>query len=322
MSKDDNTIEVSDELKEKYMSDNESDDSEGKDYAVSTSTSSNDEPEVFDSGLSVMENPKIIVPEEVRRICVAIQEAVGYNEFGVLFKGEWTRDGFKVEPDFVIPDQEVSTATVQYEEDLKKYRDEGYIVNTHSHPMSGKNAGFSGTDDDHVNSHFDVALLYGAKDDTIAGGCANIKVSGGAYVQIDPEIERMPRTDEVLTDLRELKVKLERMGMEDSMDIAEKINRLDRDLPEVDTENIEIRGNTSRVKHISGQKNSGKSRRDYRVPSKYDQTEYEESKGGRRSFQGGRNNQLNLEGEKADEEAMEEALDDMIESPVDYRGGR
>lgn len=318
MSREDKTIEVSEEVKNQYMTNDNSNNSDDNSYAVSTSTSSNDEPEVFDSGLTVMENPKVIVPEEVRRVCVAIQEAVGYNEFGVLFKGEWTRDGFKVEPDFVIPDQEVSTATVQYEEDLKKYRDEGYIVNTHSHPMSGKNAGFSGTDDDHVNSHFDVALLYGAKDDTIAGGCANIKVSSGAYVQIDPEIERMPRTDEVLTDLRELKVKLERMGMSDAMDIAEKINRIDRDLPEVDTDNIEIKSNRS--KRVKGQSNSGKSGRDYRVPSKYDNTEYERDKGGRRSFQGGRNNQLNLEGEKADEEAMEEALDDMIESPVDYRG--
>lgn len=315
MSKDDNTIEVSEELKEKYMSDNESDESEEKDYAVSTSTSSNDEPEVFDSGLSVMENPKIIVPEEVRRVCVAIQEAVGYNEFGVLFKGEWTRDGFKVDPDFVIPDQEVSTATVQYDEDLKKYRDQGYIVNTHSHPMSGKNAGFSGTDDDHVNSHFDVALLYGGQDDTIAGGCANIEVSSGAYIQIEPEIERMPRTDEVLQDLRELKTKLERLGMEDSMDMAEKINRVDRDLPEVDIDNIEIRG--SRTKHTRGRKNSGKSNRSYKVPSKHDRSSYERRKGGR-GFHG-TGKQVTLDGEEADEEEMKEELDE-IESSV-FGGG-
>lgn len=322
MSNDGDVIEVSEELKQKYMDEEESEssqESENTGRKVNRSSSPRSEPEVFDSGLTVMENPKVIVPEEVRRVCVAIQEAVGYNEFGVLFKGEWTSDGFKVKPDFVIPDQEVSTATVQYEEDLKKYRDQGYIVNTHSHPMSGKNAGFSGTDDDHVNSHFDVALLYGGQDDTIAGGCANIEVSSGTYIQIEPEIERMPRTDEVLSDLRELKVKLERMGLEDSMDIAEKINRLDRDLPEVDIENIEIRGNNngSGYKHISGKKNTGKTNRNYKVPSKYSQSEYEESKGGRR-FQD-RRGQVTLDGEKADEEAMEEALRP-IESQVNWRG--
>lgn len=156
---------------------------------------------------------KVIVPEEVRKICVSLQKQVnaeygGKCEFGVLFKGEWTDEGFKVKPDYVVPDQKASSATVKYKEDLKKYRDEGYIVNTHSHPWSGESTSFSGTDDEHVNSHFDVALLFGGKAETIVGGIANVDVENGVTAQIRPEIV---------------------------------VEQPEEDLPEVETENIEIR---------------------------------------------------------------------------------
>ena len=313
-----NTIEVSQEVKERYMDDEDAevfdteDNGDDGGYAVSPESSGSSEPEIWDSGLEVMDNPVVIVPEEVRRVCVALQEAVGYNEFGVLFKGEWTKEGFKVKPDFVVPDQEVSTATVQFEEDLKKYRDQGYIVHTHSHPMSGKSAGFSGVDDEHSNSHFDVALLYGGQDDAIAGACANIKVCSGGYVQITPRVRREPRIKETMDELEEVRMKMESLGIDEAVQLLDRVEEVDTDLPSVETENIEIRG--SKTRNRGGRGNGSGS---YKVPSKYQRSSYERRKGGRRFHGAGK--QVTLEGDEADEKEVEKALDE-IESGVNWEG--
>lgn len=141
-----------------------------------------------------LEKNKVVVPEEVRKTCKAVQEEVNekygsHCEFGILFKGEWTEEGFKVRNDYVIPEQTASTAHISYDEDLKKYRDQGYTVNVHSHPWSGESASFSGTDDEHINSHFDVALLYGGKAETIVNGVISVEDEEGFKVQVSPEIQ-------------------------------------------------------------------------------------------------------------------------------------
>lgn len=157
--------------------------------------------EVWDSGLSVLEDPEIHVPRHIQEIAIAIQEEVGRPEWGALFRGEWTENGFQVLPDYVIPEQKVSRAHIDYEEDLKKYRERGYVVNMHSHPFSGSNAGFSGVDDDHINSHFDCALLYAGKAEEIVDGLLNVDVSDGVRVQIDADLNvereraRLPDVD-------------------------------------------------------------------------------------------------------------------------------
>jgi len=141
-----------------------------------------------------IEKNKVIVPEEVRKICVSLQNEVnsdygGRCEFGVLFKGEWTSKGFKIKPDYIVPEQKVSRAHITYEEDLKQYRDEGYVVNIHSHPWAGQSSGFSGTDDDHINSHFDMAVLFAGKAETLVDAKANIETDDGMKVQIRPEVQ-------------------------------------------------------------------------------------------------------------------------------------
>jgi len=144
---------------------------------------------VFDSGMTVMQDVDVLVPDKVRDICISIQEEVGRPEWGALFKGEWTQDGFKVRPEYVIPEQTVSRSHIDYDEDLKKFRDDGYTVNVHSHPFSGRSAGFSGTDDEHINSHFELALLYAGKAKDIVDGILNIEVKDGIKVQTDVNVE-------------------------------------------------------------------------------------------------------------------------------------
>lgn len=171
----------------------------GRDSQVKTPE--DDTGDVFNSGMKVHSNPSVNVPEQVQDVCISIQEEVGRPEWGALFKGEWTRNGFEVKPDYIIPEQKVSRASIEYTEDLKKYRDRGYVVNIHSHPFSGRNAGFSGVDDDHVNSHFKAALLYAGRAEEIVDGIVNVTVKDGVKVQLDVDVEierdraRLPDVD-------------------------------------------------------------------------------------------------------------------------------
>jgi len=140
--------------------------------------------------LGVPEN-RVIVPHSIRYTCLAIHEECGGSggtEWAALFKGEWTEDGFRVKNDYVIPEQEVSSGHIDYEEDMKKYREQGYVVHVHSHPFAGSNTGFSGTDDSHINSHFDVALLFAGKAETLVEGIINVEMEDGVMVQLEPDI--------------------------------------------------------------------------------------------------------------------------------------
>lgn len=168
-----------------------------KDTSSSVSTGNDD---VFDSGMTVMDDVDVIVPEKVRDICISIQNSVGRPEWGALFKGEWTDNGFEVKPEYVIPEQTVSRAHIDYDEDLKKFRDEGYVVNVHSHPFSGRNAGFSGTDDEHINSHFTAALLYAGNAEDIVDGLLNLTVKPGVKVQVDGNVQ-VEREEDTLPDV-------------------------------------------------------------------------------------------------------------------------
>lgn len=147
---------------------------------------------VWDSGLTVIDEPQIIVPEEVRRICEALQKQVGERkEVGILFKGEWTDNGYKLLPDYIVPEQTVSPAHINFDEDLSKYRADGYEVHVHSHPMnSGTRASFSGTDDKHSNSHFKAALIM-TGDFKFGAAKLNIEPGGNdtsVKLQMEPDI--------------------------------------------------------------------------------------------------------------------------------------
>jgi hypothetical protein len=121
-----------------------------------TEEDEDDSGEVWESGLEVIKDGgEIIVPDKVRKLCTSIQREIPGTEFGLLFKGQWEDGKFKVNAEeYVIPEQNVSAAHIKFNEDLKKYRDQGFTVHIHSHPNSGQKSGFSGTDDEHVNSQF------------------------------------------------------------------------------------------------------------------------------------------------------------------------
>lgn len=125
--------------------------------------------ETWDSGLSILE-PTIILHPEIELILGSVQDDVKSNEFSMLFKGKWNGEGFYVSNDYKIPLQEVGSCSVDYKEDISKYREEGFNVITHSHPFSAsRNGGFSRADEEHVNSHFPCSLLSNSEGEVIAG---------------------------------------------------------------------------------------------------------------------------------------------------------
>jgi len=199
-----------------------------------------------------IEENKVIIPEEVRKTCVAIQEEVnsdygGACEFGVLFKGEWTEDGFVVQDDYVIPEQKASRAHITYKEDLKKYRDEGYIVNAHSHPWAGESSNFSKTDDDHINSHFDMALLFGGGAETIVDARAIVEVEDGVKARIKPEVQ---------------------------------VEQPEEELPDVDTESVDFRGSGGSTKKSSSKRNKRRQRQKEETSlNKFSKRSYRKTKG-------------------------------------------
>jgi len=114
---------------------------------------------VWDSGLKVTRTVQIYVPFKVLSIVRAIEDRIpGNYEFSVLFKAHREGNKIYVEPEYYIPRQEVSYASIKYKEDLKALRDQGYRVVVHKHPDNITD--FSGTDDEHINAHFDASILY------------------------------------------------------------------------------------------------------------------------------------------------------------------
>lgn len=142
------------------------------------------EEELWDSGLKIIKNPKVVIPAKVLAVCLKIQEKVGHNEFSILVKGTWTEKGFKLSDDFIIPEQEVTATTVKYG-DLQHYKQQGYNTVIHSHPF--KSRSFSSTDDSSINAHFVCSILFSVSEFTKA--VITIPVSDGIKLQVDAEIQ-------------------------------------------------------------------------------------------------------------------------------------
>jgi hypothetical protein len=115
---------------------------------------------IWDSDLKIIENLVVIVPIELLSVLEFIQSKVNDLEFSILCKGKFNEDGYTVFSEFYVPEQEVTSVSVEYTEDLHLKRKEGYEVIIHSHPFSKGSSDFSGTDEEFINSHFTCSLLY------------------------------------------------------------------------------------------------------------------------------------------------------------------
>lgn len=160
------------------------------------------EPDVWDSELKIVRGITVYVPRKVEQILKAYDNRLSGYEFSLLFKGEWNDGAFYVKDEYVVPKQKVSYANIKYKEDLSKYRNEGYRVVVHKHP-SGVTE-FSGTDDEHINSHFDVSLLF--VDGHIHKGVTRFKV--------DDTVVLVPVNIQIIDEVEDIEVNVDNIEVE------------------------------------------------------------------------------------------------------------
>ena len=143
--------------------------------------------EFINKDLVPIEKMKCIVPhkllEAIRTIEIGVNRKFGSsNEFSIFIHGDYDPDGnLIVNEDFYIPKQNVSGASVDYQEEPQPF----YNGCLHKHP-SGCTS-FSGTDKKYINSNFDFSLLY--VNSKITKGIVNIPYDGKHRIQCDLNIQ-------------------------------------------------------------------------------------------------------------------------------------
>lgn len=137
----------------------------------------------WDSGLNVISELKIKIPQKILQVCRSIQDQLPHTEFSILCKGSWNGE-FTLSEDYIVPKQRVQGASVDYTEDLTPYKQQGYNVVIHSHPWGGTE--FSSSDDETINTNFSASILFGGKDFTKA--VITVAVSENTKIQIEAKI--------------------------------------------------------------------------------------------------------------------------------------
>jgi len=167
---------------------------------------------VWDSGLKIIKNPKVLIPLKILLVCQKIQEKIGYKEFSILCRGAWYFEGFKVSEDYIIPEQEVTSSSVDYLEPLEQYKQRGYNVVIHSHPWGHHYGGtsFSASDEETINAHFVCSVLFNGKQ--FCEAVISVQVNSNMKLQIPCSIEiiypEISVPSEELAKIREKQVTL------------------------------------------------------------------------------------------------------------------
>jgi len=177
-------------------------DADSEEYFSWNPKSKESEEEIFDSGINILEKPQIIVPHYILQVCSSIQKKVGSDEFSILVKGRWEDGEFHLTNEFVIPKQEVSSASVDYKDDMVKYKQEGYNVIIHSHPFARKST-FSHVDKEYINSNFDYSLLY--CEDGFTDASMLVKIDDSHKISIKPDVRIVE--DEIEVDISNISKK-------------------------------------------------------------------------------------------------------------------
>ena len=156
---------------------------------------------IWDSGIRVI-SPKIRVPFKILEICRKIDSLVGGNEFAILLKSRWSEKGLEVLEDFVIPEQEVTSATVKIIEDIIKYKEQGYNVVIHSHGMHN----FSYTDEAKLNTSFLASIVYNHSRKEFGEAVIMLRVNDDFILRVPAEVELFTPLDDVKIDISKIKI--------------------------------------------------------------------------------------------------------------------
>jgi len=110
-----------------------------------------------------------IIPIDLLFIMRECERKCGHNdEFAILLKGSFVNESLMISKSFIVPEQEVTGASIDFLEDFPSEWN-GVM---HKHPASCKS--FSSTDETYINSNFDFSLLY--VDQNITTGICNVKI--------------------------------------------------------------------------------------------------------------------------------------------------
>ena len=134
--------------------------------------------------------PKIVIPAYLLLICNAIQQKLPGKEFSILVKvAEVKPYTVILSEDFVIPKQEVTGSTVDYDpDDWAERLEEGYNAAIHSH--HDMDIGFSGTDKNILHSHGKLiaSVLYAKQKFKEGVVIANTDLFGTAQIEAEVQV--------------------------------------------------------------------------------------------------------------------------------------
>ncbi|MEM3290999.1 MAG: hypothetical protein QW046_05735 [Candidatus Micrarchaeaceae archaeon] len=138
----------------------------------------------FHSGFQMPKEYPVKVPSKIFLVCLALAKKDTSNEFAIILKGSFTDNGFVVSEDMIVPEQEVSGSSVDFDNvKLQEYTSQGYNTVIHFHPM--KMSTFSDTDDKYINSHFQCSILF--NDSEFTDCIVNLKI-GNVPLQVKGKV--------------------------------------------------------------------------------------------------------------------------------------
>ncbi len=140
----------------------------------------------WESGMRVYDTDsfRIVVPEKIFKVCKAIANKYPDVEFSILCKAKREGDVWRVSEEFFVPDQEVTSGSVDFKD---KTQLNGWNCIIHKHP-SGLET-FSHTDMETINSNNEVSLLF--CDGRFTDAIANIRLSEDEKLRLRIPPERI-----------------------------------------------------------------------------------------------------------------------------------
>jgi len=103
-------------------------------------------------------------------------------EFGLYLKGKMENKCLIVDKDFLVPDQDVTSVHIDFNEDEGKKEEFNGVIHRHPHGVKG----FSGTDDEYINQNYMFSLLY--VDGEISRGIINFDVPNVGRIQMEMNV--------------------------------------------------------------------------------------------------------------------------------------
>ncbi len=154
---------------------------------------------IWDSGFKPLK-PTVVIDPKLLRVMKFIQNKVGDNEFSILAKGEFKDGVFYVGSEYYIPEQEVTSNSVDYKENIGTKKEDGFNTVVHSHPFA-EDSDFSEADEEHINSHFVCSILLNSRGEPIKA-ILNIPIQN-TFIQVEAE-EILEMAEDVEVDKKEL----------------------------------------------------------------------------------------------------------------------